>query len=172
MDFIRIVIVFFKYNTFYFTYPPRKQDFSHILPSCLLFIAESRKYHPVVVLLHNHKWLKKISRKVCRHFNGSPLLCPINATSSFPYVFRLQYPRVLHCRIVPIQKLTILFVFGRKNPPVNHLGSKYKTNHMKVTRNLRENFSWTHDRGEGYFHETFVRHHINLTKYILFTVYL
>ena len=70
----------------------------------------------------------------CRHFNGSPLLCPINATSSFPYVFRLQYPRVLHFRIVPIQKLTILFVFGRKNPPVNHLGSKYKTNRLKVTR--------------------------------------
>jgi hypothetical protein len=23
----------------------------------------------------------------CRHFNGSPLLCPINATSSFSYVF-------------------------------------------------------------------------------------
>ena len=87
----------------------------------------------------------------CCHFNGSPLLCPINATSSFPYVFRLQYPRVLHCRIVPIQKLTILFVFGRKNPPVNHLGSKYKTNHLKVTRNLRENFSWTHDRRGGIF---------------------
>ena len=85
----------------------------------------------------------------CRHFNGSPLLCPINATSSFSYVFRLQYPRVLHCRIVPIEKLKILFVFGRKNPPVNYLGLKYKTNHLKVTRNLRENFSWTHDRGGG-----------------------
>jgi hypothetical protein len=41
----------------------RKHDFSHILPSCLLFIAESRKYHPVVVLLHNHKGLKNISTK-------------------------------------------------------------------------------------------------------------
>ena len=60
--FIRIVIVFFKYNTFYFTHPPRKHDF-HIFASCLLFIAESRKYHPVVVLLHNHKWLKNISTK-------------------------------------------------------------------------------------------------------------
>jgi hypothetical protein len=29
----------------------------------LLFIAKSRKYHPVVVLLHNDKWLKKISAK-------------------------------------------------------------------------------------------------------------
>ena len=76
-----IVIVFFKYNTFYFTYPPRKQDFSHILPSCLLFIAESRKYHPAVVLLHNHKWLKKISRKVSSSCETvqcilSSILCP------------------------------------------------------------------------------------------------
>ena len=146
MDYIRIVIVFFKYNTLYFTHPPRKHDFSHILPSCLLFIAESRKYHPVVVLLHNDKWLKKISAKFhevlkqcsvfifdivsldissnCRHFNGSPFLCPINATSSFSYVFRLQYPRVLHCRIVPIEKLTTLVALGRKKPPVYHLGSK------------------------------------------------
>ena len=37
---------------------------------------------------------------ICRHFNGSPILCPINATSLSSYVFRLQYPRVLHCRIV------------------------------------------------------------------------
>jgi hypothetical protein len=115
------------------------------LPPCLLFIAESRKYPPVVVLLHNHKGLKNISTKFrqvvrqcsvlylryCvlryfvkfgRHFNGSPLLCPINATSSFSYVFRLQYPRVLHCRIVPIEKLTTFVPFGRKNPPVSHLG--------------------------------------------------
>ena len=127
VDFIRIVIIFIKYNTFYFTYPPRKHDFSHILPSCLLFNTESGKYHPVVVLLHNHEWLKKISKKVSssletvqcilssilcpsifreiwRHCNGAPLLCPINATSSSSYVFRLQYPEVIHCRIVPIQK--------------------------------------------------------------------
>jgi hypothetical protein len=82
---MRIVIVFlnfFKYNTFYFTYPPQKHDFSHILPSCLLFIAESGKYHPVVVLsLHNHKWLKKISKKVSSTFETvqcilSSILCP------------------------------------------------------------------------------------------------
>ena len=136
VDFIRIVIIFIKYNTFYFTYPPRKHDFSHILPSCLLFIAESGKYHPVVVLLHNHEWLKKISKKVSssletvqcilssilcpsifreiwRHCNGAPLLCPINATSSSSYVFRLQYPEVIHCRIVPIQKFKRLLVFER-----------------------------------------------------------
>ena len=29
----------------------------------------------------------------CRHFNSSQLLRLINATFSFPYVFRLQYPR-------------------------------------------------------------------------------
>ena len=105
-------------------HPPQQHNFSHILPSCLLFISESGKYHPVVVLLHNHKWLNKISRKVLsnfetvqcilssilcpsifceilRHCNGSPLLCPINATSLFSYVFRLQYLRVIHCIIVP-----------------------------------------------------------------------
>ena len=141
VDFISIVIVFFKYNTFYFTYPPRKHDFSHILPSCLLFIAESGKYHPVVVLLHNHKWLKKISKKVSssfetgqcilsstlcpsifreiwRHCNGSPLLCPINATSSSSYVFRLQHTGVIHCRIVPIEKLKRLLVFEMRKPPI------------------------------------------------------
>jgi hypothetical protein len=128
-----------KYNTFYFTYPPRKHDFSHILPSCLLFITEYRKYHPVIVLLHNHKWLKNISKKVSSTFDTvqcilPSILCPsifrqiaailmarrfsINATSSFSYVSRLHYPRVLHCRIVPIQKLEILFVLGRKNLPV------------------------------------------------------
>ena len=102
---IRIVIVFFKYNTIY------------IFRSGLLFYRQlnSGKYHPVVALLHNHKWLKKISKKVSsgfetvqcilssrlcpsifreilkyawRHCNGSPLLCPINATYSSCCVFR------------------------------------------------------------------------------------
>ena len=83
VDFIRIVIIFIKYNTFYFTNPPRKHDFSHILPSCLLFVAESGKYHPFVVLLHNHKWLKKISKKVSSSFETAQcilssilILCP------------------------------------------------------------------------------------------------
>jgi hypothetical protein len=35
-----------------------------------------------------------------------------------------KYPRVLHCRIFPIEKLKTLVAFGRKKPPVNHLGSK------------------------------------------------
>ena len=182
---MRIVIVFFKYNTFYFTYPPRKHDFSHILPSCLLFIAESRKYHPLVVLLHNHKWLKKISKKVSpvlkqcsvfylrycvlRYFvklppfNGSPLLCPINATSSFSYVFTLHYPRVLHCRIVPIQKLKKLFVLGRKKPPIIVVLSEFKRSNLKVTRKFAKTPRGHVDRGGEYFHETFIRRHIQAT---------
>jgi hypothetical protein len=63
-----------------------------------------------------------IFRLICRHFNGSPILCPINATSSSSYVFRLQYPRVLHCRIIPIEKLKTLVALGRKKPPVTNPG--------------------------------------------------
>jgi hypothetical protein len=57
-----------------------------------------------------------IFRPICRHFNGSPILCPINATSSSSYVFRLQYPRVLHCRIVLIEKLKTLHLEGKNLP--------------------------------------------------------
>ena len=55
-----------------------------------------------------------IFRLICRHFNGSPSLCPINATSSSSYIFRLQYPRALHCRIVLIEKLKTVVPLGRK----------------------------------------------------------
>ena len=140
MDFIKLSL--FSLNIIYIIFHfPRKHDFSHILQSCLLFIAESVKYHAVVVLLHNHKWLKKISKKVLSTFetvqcifssilcpsifreiwrrsNDSPLFCPINATSSSSYVFRLQYPGVLHCRIVPIEKLKTLVAFERRKPPI------------------------------------------------------
>jgi hypothetical protein len=58
-----------------------------------------------------------IFREIWRHFNGSPLLCPINATSSSSYVFRLQYPGVIHCRIVPIEKLKTLVALERRKPP-------------------------------------------------------
>jgi hypothetical protein len=51
-----------------------------------------------------------------------PLLCPINATSSFSYVFILQYPKVLHCRIIPIEKLKTLVELERKKPPITNLG--------------------------------------------------
>ena len=54
----------------------------------------------------------------CRHFYCSPLLCAINATCSSSYVFRLQYPRVLHCRIVPIEKLKTLVTHQRLLPPI------------------------------------------------------
>ena len=163
VDFIRIVIIFIKYNTFYFTYPPRKHDLSHILPSCLLFIPEYGKYHPIIVL--NHEWLKKISKKVSssletvqcilssifreiwRHCNGAPLLCPINATSSSSYVFRLQYPEVIHCRIVPIQKLKTLLVFERRKPPNTVVLSEFKRSNLKVTRKFVKIPRGLHDRG-------------------------
>ena len=113
--FIRIVIVFYKNDIFYFTYPPRKHDFSHILPSCFLFIAVSRKYHPVVVLLHNGKWLKKISTKFRRSaFYFVFDIVSFAISSNMP---RLQYPRVLHCRIIPIEKLKTLVALERKNLP-------------------------------------------------------
>jgi hypothetical protein len=56
-----------------------------------------------------------IFREIWRH---SPLLCPINATSSSCCVFRLQYPRVLHCRIVPIEKLKTIVALERRKPPI------------------------------------------------------
>jgi hypothetical protein len=90
VDFIRIVIIFIKYNTFYFTY----RDFSQILPSCLLFIAESGKYHPVVVLLHNHEWLKKIS-KTTPKTNPSEHYKHFRKAIAFPFR-KLELCR--HCR--------------------------------------------------------------------------
>jgi hypothetical protein len=62
-----------------------------------------------------------IFRQMCAHCNASPLHCPINATYSSSYVFRLQYPRVLHCRIVPIEKLKTFVALERKEPPITHL---------------------------------------------------
>jgi hypothetical protein len=90
-----------------------KEDFNHV----------SSSFETVQCILSSIFVSFDISSN-CRHFNGSPLLRPINATSSFSYVFRLQYPRVLHCRIVPIEKLKTLVALGSKKPPVNHLGSK------------------------------------------------
>jgi hypothetical protein len=108
----------------------------------------------------------------CRHFNGSPLVCPINATSSFSYVFRLQYPRVLHCRIVPIEKSTTLLPFWKENPSrkpfIFKIQNKSFESHAQSSRKLIVD-TW---QGGEYFHETFVRHHSNLTKYIVFIVFL
>jgi hypothetical protein len=98
----------------------------------------------------------------CRHFNGSPLLCPINLCPIISYVFRLQYPRVFHCRIVPIEKLTTLVALGRKKtsriPFRFKIKNKSFESHAQSSRKLFVE----------YFHETFVRrHHSNLTKYIV-----
>ena len=65
-----------------------------------------------------------IFREKWRHCNGSSLLCPKNDISSSSYVFRLQYPRVLYCKIVPIQKLKTLVAFERKKPPITLVLSK------------------------------------------------
>jgi hypothetical protein len=99
----------------------------------------------------------------CLHFNGSPLLCPINATSSFSYVFTLHYPRVLHCRIVPIQNLKKLFVLGRKKPPIIVVLSEFKRSNLKITRKFAKTPRGHVDRGGEYFHETFVRRHSQAT---------
>ena len=85
----RIVIIFFKYNTFYFTPPPppppppRKTRFQPYFAVLFAFYCQlkSGKYHPVVALLHNHKWLKKISKKFSSGFETvqcvlSSILCP------------------------------------------------------------------------------------------------
>jgi hypothetical protein len=82
-----------------------------------------------------------IFREIWRHYNGAPLLCPINATSSSSYVFRLQYPEVIHCRIVPIKKLKTLVVLERRKPPNTVVLSEFKRSNLKVTRK-RENSSW------------------------------
>jgi hypothetical protein len=37
-------------------------------------------------------------------------------------LFRLQYPRVLHCKIVPIEKLKTLVALERKKPPTTNAG--------------------------------------------------
>jgi hypothetical protein len=130
---------------------------SQISPSCC------------TVLLHNDKWLKKISTKfcqICRHCNVSPYICPINATYSSSYLFRLQYPRVLHCRIVPVEKLKTLVALERKKPPITRLGSESKINNLKVTRKFAKTPRRLLDRGGGYFYETLVRHHSNRTKFL------
>jgi hypothetical protein len=72
-----------------------------------------------------------IFRLICRHFHSSPILCPINATSSSSYVFRSQYQRVLHCRIVLIEKLKTLLALERKKPSHNKFRIGIKTNNLK-----------------------------------------
>jgi hypothetical protein len=68
------------------------------------------------------------------------LLCPINATSSFSYVFRLENPRVFHCRIVPIEKMKTVVALRRKTSR-KPFRFKMKGKHLKVTRNFREHMT-------------------------------
>jgi hypothetical protein len=92
-----------------------------------------------------------IFREIWRHCNSSPLLCPINPTSSFSYVFRLHYPRVLHCRIVPIQKLKTLFALERKRPPITVVLSEFERSNLNVTRKFAKTPRVLHDRGVNIF---------------------
>ena len=107
----------------------------------------------------------------CRHFNGSQLLRLINATSSFPYVFRLQYPRASTLYNSSNPKIGNICPIRKEKSSRIPFRFKIINKHLKVTRNLRENFSWTHDRGGEYFHE-YVRLHRNITKYICIYCFL
>jgi hypothetical protein len=71
----------------------------------------------------------------------------INATSSSSYVFRLQYPEVIHCRIVPIQKLKRLLVFERRKPPNTVVLSEFKSSNLKVTRKFVKTSPWATRQG-------------------------
>jgi hypothetical protein len=82
---------------------------------------------------------------------GSPLLCPINATSSSSYAFRLQYPRVLHCRIVPFEKLKTLVALERKKPPITLALSQSRRSNLKVTHKFGKTPRGLHDRGVNIF---------------------
>jgi hypothetical protein len=88
-----------------------------------------------------------IFREIWRHFNGSPLLCPINVISSSFYVFRLQFPRVLHYSIIPIQKLKTLVALERIKPPITLVLSKSKRSNLNVTRKFAKTPCGLHDRG-------------------------
>ena len=88
-----------------------------------------------------------IFREIWRHCNGLLHLSPINATSSSSYVFILQYPRVLHCRIVPIEKLETLVALERKKPPITLVVSESKRSNLKVTCKFAKTPLGLHDRG-------------------------
>ena len=79
----------------------------------------------------------------------APLLCPINATSSSSYVFRFQYPEVIHCRIVPIENLKTLVVFERRKPPNTAVLSEFKRSYLKVTRKFVKTPRGLHTGGGG-----------------------
>jgi hypothetical protein len=92
-----------------------KEDFNKVLASfeAVQCILSSILCPSIFRLIIDNPEDRIVYGLICRHFNGSPMLCPINATSSCSYVFRLQYPRVLHCRIVPIEKFKTLVALER-----------------------------------------------------------
>ena len=90
-----------------------------------------------------------IFREIWRHCNGLLHLSPINATSSSSYVFILQYPRVLHCRIVLNDKLETLVALERKKPPITLVVSESKSSNLKVTCKFAKTPGGLHDRGGG-----------------------
>jgi hypothetical protein len=91
----------------------------------------------------------------------------------FVYVFGLQYPRALHCRIVPIEKFKTLVALERKKRSITLAVSQSERSNLKVTRKFAKTPHGLHDGGCEYYHETFVRHHSNLTNKlnILFVLY-
>jgi hypothetical protein len=114
-----------------------------------------------------------IFREIWRHCNGASLLCRINATSSSSYVFRLQYPEVMHCRIVPIKKLKTLIRLERIKPPITLALSKSKGSNLKVTRKFEKTPRGLHDRGVNIFTKCLIATTCsNLTKYIIYIVFL
>ena len=101
---------------------------------CHLVCFLSTHVSAIVLLLHDNRSLKQISamfRQILKHLisntvyftifsnmpplHVSPLLCPINFSSSSLYEFGLHYPRVFLYRIVLIQKLKRLNALEGKN---------------------------------------------------------
>jgi hypothetical protein len=113
-----------------------KEDFNQVSSSC-----------ETVQCILSSILCPSIFREIWRHCEGSPLLCPINAISSSSYVFRLQHPRVLHCKIVPIQKLKTLVALERIKPPITLVLSKSKRSNLKATRKFAKTPRGVHDKG-------------------------
>ena len=53
-------VILLRYKVVYNTYPTALYDFSYGLPFSLYFIVVARSYHPLVMLLLEHEYLKII----------------------------------------------------------------------------------------------------------------
>jgi hypothetical protein len=103
-----------------------------------------------------------ISWNIAPLHDGSPLLCLINAILSSSYVFKLPYPRVLHYRIVSIQKLkTLVALVERKKRPITLVLLESRRSNLKVARKFAKTPLGLHNRQNS-----------NLTKYIIYIVFL